>query len=196
MSDMVYTIGHSNHEFTSFIRLVKLHGITAVADVRSQPYSRFFPHFRSAALKRHLFEHGIAYLFVGKELGGRSDDPACYRHGIVQYDLVAAQPRFREGLHRLLEEMKRHCVTLLCAEKEPLNCHRALLVGRNLVAAGVDVGHIHADGSLESHPKLESRLLAAWRLPDTDMFTSRNNLIAEAYRMQGERVAYKDPSKQ
>jgi uncharacterized protein (DUF488 family) len=81
----LFTIGHSNHSIDAFIALLQQHGITAVADVRSHPYSRFLPHFNQSALKAALLNAGIQYVFLGKELGARSADPSCYVNGKLSY---------------------------------------------------------------------------------------------------------------
>ena len=67
---MLFTIGHSNHAFGHFRALLRRHGIEAVADVRSRPYSRFVPHFSKGRLDRLLAEADIGYLYLGAELGG------------------------------------------------------------------------------------------------------------------------------
>jgi uncharacterized protein (DUF488 family) len=192
MNSMLYTIGHSNHEIAVFLGLLRQHGITAVGDVRSQPYSRYVPQYSRDALETALTDAGIAYVFLGKELGARSDNPACFREGKVQYDRLAEEPLFAEGISRVVQGMQRYRIALLCAEKDPLDCHRALLVARKLFEAGVPVSHIHADGALESHEAMESRLLAACKLPEGDLFTSRQEFVADAYRLRGERVAYQE----
>ena len=120
-----------------------------------------------------LSDAGIAYVFLGKELGARSDNPDCYWEGKVQYDRLAQEPIFAEGISRVMEGMERYRIALTCAEKDPLDCHRALLVARKLFETGVTISHIHTDGSLESHQAMESRLLAACKLPEGDLFTSR-----------------------
>ncbi|ODT79809.1 MAG: hypothetical protein ABS69_06990 [Nitrosomonadales bacterium SCN 54-20] len=188
----IYSIGHSNHDINTFIKLLKLHGISALADVRSHPYSRFVPQYSREALKASLAEAQIAYVFLGKELGVRSDDPACYIEGKVQYDRLAKQPIFSAGIHRIIKGMNRYRIALMCAEKDPIDCHRALLVARNLVDSDISVDHIHADGALESHGHLESRLLAMYKLPERDMFSARSEIIADAYFIQEQRVAYYD----
>ena len=99
----LYTIGHSNHEIAVFLGLLWQHGITAVGDVRSQPYSRWVPQFSRDALEPALADAGIAYVFLGKELGARSDNPACYREGKVQYDRLAQEPIFAEGIGRVMQ---------------------------------------------------------------------------------------------
>jgi uncharacterized protein (DUF488 family) len=192
MSFPLYTVGHSNHELAAFLALLRQHGITAVADVRSHPYSRYVPQYSREPLTAALAEAGIAYLFLGKELGARSDNPACYCQGRVQYDRLSQEPHFAQGIRRVVQGMERDSLALLCAEKDPLDCHRALLVARKLSEADIPVSHIHADGALESHRALESRLLAACKLPERDLFTSRQEFVAEAYAIQAARVAYRD----
>ena len=186
------TLGHSTHPIERFIALLRNAGATAVADVRSSPYSRYSPQYSKDALRNALSDAGIAYTFLGKEFGARSPDPSCYRNGKVQYSRLAQSASFADGIQRVLEGMKRFRITFVCAEKDPIECHRALLVARALSERGNSVAHIHSDGMLESHSNLESRLLVAWKLPEGDMFKSRESFIEEAYLLQGEKVAYQD----
>lgn len=186
----LYTIGHSTHPAERLIELLKQHGITAVADVRSAPYSRTNPQFNRETLKETLKRSGIAYVFLGEELGARTDDPSCYEQGKVQYDRLARTPLFRRGLDRVIEGMKRHRIALLCAEKEPLSCHRTILVSRHVSAAGPRVEHILADGSVEPHEEAISRLISLLGIPGEDMFRTRADVVEDAYRAQGARIAY------
>ncbi len=191
---MIFTIGHSTHPIEVFIALLHRHGITAVGDVRSHPYSRYVPQYSREPLKAALIRVGIEYIFLGRELGARSENPACYKQGKVQYDCLAKQPQFAEGIRRISEGMQRYRIALMCAEKDPLECHRALLVARTLHEAGLKVTHIHGNGSLEGHGTLESRLLSLFKLPEGDMFKQRDEFVSEAYEIQSERVAYEDLS--
>lgn len=186
------TLGHSTHPIDAFIELLKMHQVTALADVRSHPYSRHFPQFSQQALKASLASERIAYVFLGKELGARSENPACYRQGKVQYDLLAKEPQFDAGLQRLRAGMERHRIALMCAEKDPLECHRAVLVARRVHESGVAVEHILADGRLESHQQMEARMLNLLKLSATDMFRSQEEILADAYRIRGEQIAYED----
>ena len=194
MKSALFTIGHSSHDMSVFVGLLRQHGVTAVVDVRSHPYSRYVPQFSREALKASLANSDIAYVFLGKELGARSDNPACYIRGKVQYDRLAKEPSFAEGLNRVIQGMERYIIALMCAEKDPLDCHRALLVARKIFEKGIEVSHIHANGFLESHQAMESRLLVLWKLPEGDMFKSREEFVSEAYANQGDRVAYQDES--
>ncbi len=189
---MLYTIGHSNHPIAAFIDLLQQHGITALGDIRSHPYSRHVPQYSRDPLKAAIANAGMTYVFLGKELGARSNNPACYQQGKVQYDRLAQEPQFAEGLNRVRQGMERYCIALMCAEKDPLDCHRAMLVARRLFETGVPVQHIHADGRLESHQELESRLLTVCNLPEGDLFKTREELVLEAYPIQSARTAYQN----
>jgi len=188
----VYTIGHSTHALEHFVELLQGHGVTEVADVRSSPYSRFTPQFNREAFERKLHACGIRYVFLGRELGGRSDDPSCYENGQVQYSRLASTDLFRQGLERVKSDAREYCIALMCAEKDPLECHRTLLVAPALEEEGFEVRHILSDGELWSHDHAMEKLLEVWRLQQPDMFRSRADRIAEALKRQEEKVAYVD----
>jgi uncharacterized protein (DUF488 family) len=188
---MIYTIGHSNHPIERFLGLLQPHGITAVADVRSTPYSRFNPQFRREKLQAALADVGIQYVFLGEELGARSQDPACYDgEGRVSYASLARTELFRKGMARVRAGMADHRISLMCAEREPLECHRTILVARELVREGVAVAHILGDGSLESHEHALQRLAASLKLGAGDLFSDAADLAERAYDLQAARIAY------
>ena len=147
----IFSIGHSNHPIGHFLGLLVRHGVTALADVRTTPYSRFNPQFRREALAASLHEADIAYVFLGEELGGK-------RAGVTHAD-IARSESFRRGLDRLREGADRYRVAFMCAEREPLDCHRTILVARHLRAPGLAIRHILADGSVEEHDSVERRLV-------------------------------------
>jgi len=190
MEKSVFTIGHSTHSLDAFVALLHLHSITALCDVRSVPYSRFNPQFDREDLAKSLRVCGISYVFLGNDLGARTEDPACYEGGQVHYGRLADTLGFRRGLERVRNGMEDFQLALMCAEKEPLECHRGILVARHLAAQGVDVQHIHADGKLESHEHAMQRLLSILKWPDRDMFRTREEVLADAYRAQEKRIAY------
>ena len=196
MQDTIFTIGHSTHPQDRFIALLRQHGITALCDVRSKPYSRMNPQFNREDLEYALPRQGIQYRFLGKELGVRSDDPHTYQGGKVQYERLAETELFKCGLKRVIRGLKDgYCIALMCAEMEPLECHRTILVARHLASLGVAVSHILADGSLESHDAALSRLARMVNLPEYHMFYSREELLADAYRRQEDRIAYEVPER-
>jgi uncharacterized protein (DUF488 family) len=188
----VYTVGHSTHAVEQFLDLLERNGVTAIADVRSSPFSRHNPQFNKDTLSVELKKRGIAYVFVGKELGARSDDPACYEGGRVRYDRLAQTSIFKAGLDRVLSGAQKYRIALMCAEKEPLDCHRTLLVSRALEQLGVSIVHILSDGSTEAQPKTMSRLLDLVGLPHEDMFRSHDELVATACELREQKIAYVD----
>lgn len=190
MPDIVYTIGHSNHPIEEFLRLLKTHDITAVADARSHPFSRLHPQFNRERLQVDLQRVSIAYVFLGKELGARADNPDCYVDGKVQYDLLARTPLFQEGLGRLVQGAKKHRIALVCAEKDPLTCHRAILVCRHLESRGIQAHHILEDGRIENQDQALSRLIRELGLAENDLFRNREEIIQNAYELRGQEIAY------
>ena len=190
----ILTIGHSNHPLEAFLGLLDRRRVTALADVRSAPYSRFNPQFNREALRGALAERGIRYVYLGRELGGRSDDPAGYEGGRIRYDRLARTERFRTGLARVMRGAAEHRIALMCAEKEPLDCHRTLLVARALEEHGVDVAHILPDGGIEPQADAMERLLVQSGLsPEGDLLRRqqpREELIAEAIARRVGRVGH------
>ena len=191
MKNEIFTIGHSTHSIDVFIELLLQHEITAICDVRSIPYSQYNPQFNREHLKQMLVKYNIVYVFMGKELGARSENAQCYRHGQVQFDRLAREPLFIKGINRLREGMKKYRIALLCAEKDPITCHRTILVCRNLRAIDIEIQHILEDGTLEHHHDSEQRLMRLHKI-EPDMFHNKAQCIEDAYDRQAEKIAYID----
>lgn len=150
-SATLWTIGHSNHSFERFLALLRASDIEAIADVRSWPRSRHAPWFDREPLAQALRGAGVSYVFLGHQLGGRPDDPAFYdEHGHVRYDAVAATDGFRSGIARLQRGIGRMRVAAMCAEENPRDCHRRLLVARVLHERAMPVLHVRGDGTVEA----------------------------------------------
>jgi uncharacterized protein (DUF488 family) len=156
---MVKTIGHSNHPIERFVDLLKAGGVEAVVDVRSMPYSRRFPQFGRERLAQSLSAAGILYRYEGAALGGKPKDGA-------GYEALAERPDFRHALDRLIAGAADTTLCLMCAEKEPLDCHRTVLVSRRLAERGAEIEHLLADGGRKPHAVLEEeRTIAPSVLP-------------------------------
>lgn len=186
----IFTIGHSTHPIERFVELLQQHKVEWLGDVRSTPFSRFNPQFNRASLSHSLASAGIRYEFVGDELGARSNDPSCYESGRVSYARLAATPLFRHGLERVRTAAETQRVAIMCAEREPLDCHRTILVSRELEREGEQVVHILADGSLEENRHAVERLIRKLRLPTDDLFGDSAELFDTAYDTQAAKVAY------
>jgi uncharacterized protein (DUF488 family) len=184
------TIGHSNIAAERFIGLLRTAGVDTIADVRSTPFSRRFPWFSGKNLAARLEQEGMRYAAFGDSLGGRPHDPALYCDGVADYEAMAKQEPFRAGLEALLTLAAERRVCLMCAEREPLDCHRCLLVARALAARGLSIGHILHDGRIEPHASTEQRLLA--QNGAADLFApGQRERLAAAYRSRARAVAYR-----
>jgi uncharacterized protein (DUF488 family) len=154
---VVYTVGHSNGPFESFTRLLELHRVQVVADVRSYPFSKYCQQFDTDNIRASLKNAEYVYVFMGGELGGKPKGEQFYdAEGHVLYDRIAATPAFARGLERLFHGMESYTIALMCAEEDPTHCHRRLLIGRVLQERDIRVAHIRADGSLQSDADLET----------------------------------------
>jgi uncharacterized protein (DUF488 family) len=189
----LFTIGHSNLPAARFVTLLRANGVDAVADVRSTPGSRFCPWFNAKNLTALLEREGIAYLPYGEALGGRPRDSTLYCDGVADYEAMAQQPEFAFSLGGLLLDASRTngCVCLLCAERDPLDCHRCLLVGRALAKHGQRIGHILFDGATEPHQATEQRLLALDGEAGDLFAAGHDERLAAAYRRRARAVAYR-----
>ena len=191
MNTDIFTIGHSTHEIGTFMKLLTDNSIDLICDVRSSPYSQYNPQFNREVLKKSLQENEIKYHFMGFELGGRTNNPAHLKDGRVQYQKIAETEKFNGGLKKLIHLAEKHTVAIMCSEKDPLTCHRAILVGRQLQHQNFNVYHILDSGEIEDKNQFEDHLLEALNIPkQLDMFQSVEDIIERAYDTQGQKVAY------
>jgi uncharacterized protein (DUF488 family) len=196
---LLYTIGHSNLDARVFIDALALHRLRAVADVRSRPQSHRFPQFNQTDLEGLLRDAGIQYLFLGEELGGRPDDPKAYREdGLVDYRARRGSRGFQLGLERVLAELAGRSLAIMCAEEDPIECHRFLMVCPALLEHGVKIVHIRRGGALESQEDAEDRLLQEqhWAAAASDALFGLDRAAAldAAYLAQAEKCAFRtDP---
>jgi uncharacterized protein (DUF488 family) len=188
---LVLTIGHSNREWQAFAQLLEANQVEALVDVRSMPASRRYPWFNSKRLEDGLAQIGVSYRFLGDRLGGRPKDTVCYAGGAVDYARVAATSAFREGLDELADLARGKRCCLLCAEKDPLDCHRSILVARHLAPKGFSIAHIHDAAKVESQREFEARLLAADDAPLLSDVEDSRALMALAYNRRGRRIAFR-----
>ncbi|HEY8963408.1 MAG TPA: DUF488 domain-containing protein [Alphaproteobacteria bacterium] len=149
---MLWTIGHSNQPIDRFIGLLALYGIEDVYDVRSKPYSRFNPQFGRDRLQTALRHAGIGYVYMGHALGGHPEDPCCYQNGKLSYALQARTPMFRSGLEILRSDAATKDIAIMCAEKDPLQCHRFHSICANL--DDMEINHILHNGQMISQREL------------------------------------------
>ena len=169
----IKTIGHSNHPIERFVALLKAGGVERLVDVRSTPWSRRHPQFGRDKLAKSLAEAGIAYVHEGAALGGKPE-------GGAGYDQLAARPEFKSALDRVIDGASETTQCLMCAEKEPLDCHRTVLVSRRLAERGVAIEHLLADGSMRPHHEVEETVLGKEAAPD--LFEDRAARLTRLWR--------------
>jgi uncharacterized protein (DUF488 family) len=190
----VFTIGHSTHSYEHFLALLRCASINAVADVRTSPYSRNFPHFNRESIRDEFRRDNIAYVFLGNELGGRPNLKSLFRNGVADYERMAETTAFQLGLVRIIEGAKKYRIAMMCSEHHPLDCHRCLLVGRALYERGVKVRHILSDRKIIDQEQIEHELIKQAGRTEKDFFESDESRRAVAYKLQAEKVAYSKPT--
>ena len=169
----IRTIGHSNHPIGRFVELLQAAGVERLVDVRSTPWSRRYPQFGKEALAKSLAAAGIGYVHEGAALGGKPEAGG-------SYDALAARPAFNAALDRVIAGAADTTLCLMCAEKEPMDCHRTVLVSRRLAERGVAIEHLLADGTVQPHREIEETLLG--RNAGSDLFDDRPTRLARAWR--------------
>jgi uncharacterized protein (DUF488 family) len=188
----IFTIGHSNHSLENFLALLTKHNIATLADVRSSPYGRL-EHFNREIIAAQLKAARIEYIFMGRELGARREEQECYENGMAVYEKIAGLPAFQEGLSQLHRLAGAAPLAIMCAEKEPLDCHRTILICRQLRNSGLQIMHILADGGLEDHARTEKRLVKKMGIERTlfEPDLTEEEIIRRAYDERGQETAFR-----
>ena len=183
----LFTVGHSSHEVERLVELIRGAGVTAVADVRSSPYSRRLSQFNRQTLDALLRHHGIAYVFLGDQLGGRPASSELYHaEGWADYERIRETEAFRLGIERVVRGLERYAIALMCGEEDPMDCHRALMIAPALKERGLPPRHIRKDGRLETTARFEQRLQE-----ETGLGNLFPESLAEAYRVMNRKKAFR-----
>lgn len=192
----LFTIGHSNLEMEDFLSALIRHEIKVVCDVRSRPGSFRYPQFNREPLEARLVSARIKYDFFGDQLGGRPLDPAYYLpSGLVDYIGRRAAPDFLQAVDRMLAASRQHNTVMMCAEEDPLHCHRFMLICPAVVQRGVTPAHLRRGAALEQHRDAEDRLLQLHGFADVtsdSLFAQgRSSALEDALRLQSEQFAFR-----
>ena len=194
MKGNIYTIGYTPFPIEEFVRVLKEHGIDCVIDVRSIPHSSYYTAFDAAPLQASLKENGILYRNYAREFGARQEDVSLYPNGYLDFERFAATPAFRDGVEKIDAGTERgYRFALMCAEKDPFNCHRCILVGRKLREHGYNVIHLEKERE-ETQEDIERRLLEHY-FPNRNqlsLFETRTEeeFLAAAYQKRNEEIGY------
>ncbi len=186
----LFTLGHSSRTWEEFLTLINTYSITVICDVRSAPYSRYTPYYNKEPFAESLKEHGIHYVYLGQELGGRPEAETCYDEaGKVQYTAVMKTKLFQQGIQRLKTGLETYSIGLMCAERDPLTCHRMLLISRFL-RQDLDIIHILDEDQTETQHQAERRLFKLTKTPEKDLLSTPDQLVEDAYDRQAQRIGY------
>lgn len=192
-----YTIGHSNYAIEFFLGLLKEHSINCLVDVRSSPYSKYVPQFNKENIVKDLDKEKILYVYMGDKLGGRyMDSQLLYSDGIVDYSKVIKREEFQNGIQSVIRNIKKGLnIALMCSEKDPLDCHRFLLVAKALSDFGVQIKHIMGNGEIVIQKNLEEMLVQKYN-SELNQFSffeeklSPEQALEQAYRKRNREIAY------
>lgn len=197
----VYTVGHSTYPNERFIQLLNNNEINCVIDVRSIPYSKYAGNFNKDKIQPYLKNNRILYIFMGKELGARPEDTNLYApEGYLDFEKVSQNGLFQSGIARVLSGLQKgYRIALMCTEKDPIDCHRAILVGRELEKRDCSVLHIEEDGKFETQGQLEQRMLNHYfpnwgqqaMFVEHDTNVTRDELILKSYHLKNEEIGYR-----
>ena len=171
--------------------ILKKNEIQALVDVRSNPFSKYKPEFNADNIKKSLITNKMLYVYLGKELGARSLNDQCYIDNRADYTKISQTPEFNHGLNRIIKGLAKFNIVLLCAEQDPLKCHRNILVCRNLKNQVKNINHILKDGIIETNSNAEDRLLREYGLIEDDFFTIPEERLKSAYDKRSLEIAYK-----
>lgn len=191
----LFTIGYSGLDIAGFVRFLKANGVDVVCDVRSTPYSHYKPDFSRRNFKSYLNSQSIKYIFMGNTLGARPKDRSCYVNGQATYDRIASSEFFKEGLDRVRHGVNQLNLALVCSERDPIECHRAVLVCRNLPELRPVISHIHTDGGVETHEQFEERLVNFHGSSPPPLLRQPGDwerAVLSAYEKQGQAIAYRE----
>jgi len=151
----VWTIGHSNHSIERFVKLLTMHNIEEIVDTRSHPFSKHAPQFDREQISALISRSDISYVYLGQQLGGRPSEREYYEEdGRLAIDLVWESWRFKQGITRLMSEIRKGRIALLCAEENPVRCHRRRLITPVLIGQSVSVWHVRGDSTVQTEAEL------------------------------------------
>ena len=197
---LIYTIGHSSHDNIYFLGLLRKYNINCIVDIRSVPFSKYVPHFNKNVIKKFLDSNNINYVYMADEFGAIREDKNLFNQkGYLDFEIIKYTKSFKDGIARLNTGIdKQFVICLMCTEKDPLDCHRSIMIAPELVKNEFMVNHILPDGSIETQQELEKRLLQLY-FPthiQQDLFSTiekniEKDLLEKAYRLRNSDIGHR-----
>lgn len=193
----IFTIGYAGFEIEDFIKVLKEHHINSLIDVRSSPFSKFHSDYNKPLLHKTLQEREIIYRNYNREFGARQDDKMYYPNGYLDFSMFTKSKLFVEGMEKIIKAIPLgYRFVLMCSEKDPITCHRTIMVGKAFSDKGISINHILSDGHIITQSDIDARLLDMY-YPDRDQLTlfeeqlSIEEMIKNSYRFQNEKIGYR-----
>lgn len=195
----LFTIGHSKYSMNYFIGLLNKYRIDYLLDVRSIPYSKYAEQYNKENISKELNSVNIQYSFMGKCFGARPQNIELYSdEGYLDFERVRESQDFNKGIENVILGLNRgHRIALMCTEKEPIDCHRAILVARTFEMRMIYAKHILSNGKILTQQQLDEQLLQKY-FPDRrqlSLFTyekqlSEEEYLTEAYKKRNVEIGY------
>ena len=194
----VFTIGYAAFNIDDFIEILKNNKISHLIDVRSNPMSEYFQDFNSFNLEPKLKQHNIIYENLALEFGARQENKEFFSEkGFVDFEKFTQSEQFRNGLIKIKNGLSQGTnFVLMCAEKDPINCHRSIMIAHAMQKEEIEVLHIMPDKLLQQQSKIDKRLLELYfsARNQLNLFTGNSDeqeLIVQAYKKQNEKIGYR-----
>ena len=192
----IYTIGYTAFSIDEFIEVINSYGVNCVIDVRSSPFSAYYSDYNKDSLENVLKQHNILYRNYQKEFGARQTNPVFYSGDIVDFEKFIKSEQFMDGVSKVTKGIERgYTFALMCAEKDPINCHRSIMLGRGFSDCGFMVRHIISKTEYETQQEIEERLLEMYHQDrfQLSLFcegSSEAGLISDSYKKRNLEIGY------
>jgi len=197
MQKTLYTIGYAGYNTNDFIDVLKRYSINALIDVRSNPFSSHFPVYNMDILEQTLKRNNIHYRSYANEFGAQQPERCFYTpQGYLDFEIFTASEKYNHGYQRIEDGlMKDYVFALMCSEKDPMDCHRSIMISKTFNDNGYSVHHLLPDNKFMTQLDVEKRLLNKY-FPNRDQISffaeqrSDNELITESYRKRNADIGY------
>lgn len=200
MLKQIYTIGYSGFSMENFIKKLRDFSIRCVIDVRSIPYSQYFNEYDKEFLAYTLKNNSIFYRNYSREFGARQENSNYYTDGHLDFSKFTQSDHFKCGIQKIdAGIMQGYSFVLMCSEKNPIDCHRCIMIGREFSKLGYKVTNILPDKTIDQS-KIDEMLLDIYckNYKQLNFFESSKNhseLIEFAYKERGKEIAYRKDDK-
>ena len=192
-----FTIGHSNHNESEFLKLLRMNQINCLVDVRTNPHSQYVTQFNKERLEVSLKLEKIVYLHFGKEFGARREEAELYTDGIVDFKKTIQSEIFQKGVARIQDGIQKGFrIALMCSEEDPIRCHRFGMVSYGLYQLGIETEHIRGDGSIQTREECEDRIAEEYKIKNFRKLGNQSIMIGMIYQVLNQKIGYHFGSEQ